>query len=894
MRKICAYIFAATLLVSAINFSVARAETPVQQSDLTSMGTRAFNDLTRCINTQHKLDVYYLVDQSNSLPLTDPTNARAAILASSLKALGSFGKNVEVNYSVGFFGSTFDSWRGWARVDPAKLDSEASRFSTEVKSRNKQNETNWLLGVQGATRELAKQQQVTHGCQSLIWLTDGGLWIHKAGAPSNELDQQAWDDASSTLCSSTFDNLRASNVSVFGILLKNDEALNKIAVTNPKYYAQNLQGMQLMRPFVEGQGTLGGASGNYVCGRPVQDSFSAGALLIAKDPVALALQFMILTATTQGGKQVVLPSGNPSNFTIEAGVRKFQLLTTSRNWVLTSPNGEKFSPGSTTIDIQNLNGVQQITVSEGKVLFGTWSFGFEKNVLVTNKLILFSGLDIVLDPGQLIAGSSGTISGQVVIQGTSKAINLDIYGRKDFAVNQVLSSGGNSPIGSAQISNTGKFSVAFQPSASQARLELRVTLNLLTKSGIALAPVSVSKFIDIHLPDNYPTLGMPIKLSDLKGPNGKAKGNLDLHGPQNGSGKICFSTNPSYGISIDRDTKKRVPTYIWSMQGVDTNGCVILLQNQVKQVSIQVSNSKAADASVIAELPTKFSSDKELGKEIHINSTIEFNSTVLRAPAWIVKVFLFVCGIGIPLLLLYLLNRSTSKLIFGTGIQRAEYSVVLDSTRGILAKDKSQLKPTADDFKFIPQQPDVPSYEERFGQLRAKVSALPLTDPWYEVQSLDGFRVLTMNSGPTRLKKRFLSGQISAIKPDMGLFWALQIAEKDIESFQSSSAVPGVLVVYKRNKVSVQTQYMDRVLDVTSTAGIWSRFLEMKMAPISKLEKGNSSEKSRSKFFSKKVMDSKNDVRVGKSNSSAVAPPPPPAIPGSAGSTASTPPPPPF
>ena len=53
----------------------------------------AFEDLGRCLQSQGKnkvLDVFYLVDESGSLQKTDPDNARADILSSSLQQLASF------------------------------------------------------------------------------------------------------------------------------------------------------------------------------------------------------------------------------------------------------------------------------------------------------------------------------------------------------------------------------------------------------------------------------------------------------------------------------------------------------------------------------------------------------------------------------------------------------------------------------------------------------------------------------------------------------------------------------------------------------------------------------------------------------------------------------------
>ena len=867
MKKLLSIVIIFLAAFSSLSITVPVANA-VEQTELTDIGKRAFEDLTRCINTKHILNVYYLVDQSDSLVQTDPDKSRAEILASSLRALGSFNTDVEVNYAVGFFGSKFDAWKGWTRVNSASVSSEAKSFAAEVRTRDKQSETNWLKGIDGASKLIAQQQKKTEGCQALIWLTDGGLWIHKPGAAINIIDQEAVDEAAGILCSTKFDELRSSNVSVFGVLLKNDTALRGLAKRNPTYFSENDRGMQYMRPLIEGKGDLAGGDSETVCGRPLQDSFSAGALLIAKDPVALALQFMILTGKSEGGIFGNLTAGNPTSFVIERGVRKFQLLTTSKDWTLTSPTGVTYNPGNTSIEIQNLSGVQQIIVKDDDIALGKWVFDYDKNIPVINKLLLFSGLDIKLDPIQLIAGKSGTIAGQVVVQGSGKKVNLKDY-IYSFSVSQVLSTGTTTSI-PASISDSGVFSVDFKPTASQAKLELRTTLILRTLTGQELAPVSISKFMDIHLPDNYPTLDLPIKLSDLKGSTGIATGTATLHGPLNGDGKICLSSDSQFGIGILRDSPKRKSGFEWSVTGLDENNCVSIKQGALAKITISATNKSPADSSVIADLPVNSISDKELGKTISFKAQINFNSSLLRAPALPVKLFLFFMGIGIPLLMLYLLNKLTAKLIFGTGIQRAEYPIIVDATRGILTREKSQLNPVADDFIFIPQQPDTVSFTDRIGQLRARVSMIPFVEPWYEAESISGYRILSIINISNRLKKRFISGQISPIKPDMGNFWAIQIAEKDLQNPQHSSAVPALLVVYKRNKVSMQKQHADRILEVIKTPGIWARLQEMKSAQLLQLKSRSEKEETKTKKF----RAAKEDGSLSQSGNT-VSPPPP-------------------
>lgn len=441
MKRPGALLTIAVLVMSSLALGTTSANAVIQNSPgLSAMGTRAFSDLTRCISTKQKLDVFYLVDQSNSLPMTDPGAARAGILATSLQELAGFDSKISVNYAVGFFGSSFDLWKPFTPVQTSTIASQAKNFGSEVKRRDTQNETNWLLGLDGAAKILRAQEKTSGACQALIWLTDGGIWLAQNGSPG-EIDQPAVDAASSTLCDATFYNLRKSNVSVFGVLLDNVQALKQIDKNNPIYYGQNDRGMALMRPLIEGSGSTLPGQPATTCGGEVLPNYSAGALLIAKDPIALALQFLILGGQTHGGTPTDLAPGNPTSFDIERGVRKFQLLTTSRSWSLISPTGTKYNNGTTQLDVQNLNGIQQISVAGSNLTLGKWQFGFDKTEQVSNRLLLFSGLEIQLDPGQYIGGQKTYIAGQVVVTGSSEKVKLSDYRTHDFEIDQVTSTG---------------------------------------------------------------------------------------------------------------------------------------------------------------------------------------------------------------------------------------------------------------------------------------------------------------------------------------------------------------------------------------------------------------------------------------------------------------------
>ena len=795
--------------------------------DLSATGTRAFTDLTRCINTKKALNVYYLVDESDSLKQTDPNQSRANILASSIRALGGF-KGVNIKYAYGFFGDAFDPVKPWTQLTPQTADAAAAGLAADVRPRNQKQNTNWQAGLEGAAAALKSQSQSGDACQALIWLTDGGLWLHEQNN-AGTMDANAVTRAAATLCNSTMESLRASNVSVLGVLLNNEGALAAIAKSNPTYYGQNLAGMQLMRPLLEGTGTLFSESGEVrSCGTvPIPTNYSPGALLIAQDPIALALQFLILTSGVEGGTQVQIPGTNPLDFRIEPGVRKFRLLTTSSSWTLTNSSGTKFDSHSPTIDVQSTNGVSQITVGPNIPIVGSWNFN-SQSANPTNRLILFSGLGITLNSGTLTAGQDGELSGAVtVVEGTGP-VDLSLYGSHHFTVQAVKSDGSIQNVINDTITNDGKFKTHFKPDENQGSLELRASLTLTTKSGQALLPISISSWLTVKVPSDYPTVMIPVKMSKLVEKKGAlSTGLIQLVGPKKGSGQVCFNEQANLGIVITRDSVNRKSGYTWKITDPLQNNCKSLASGDTVSVKLTVSNPTGADADVQASIPVVLKSDAHANNDIAFSAAIQL-PTSLNRPGYIWwSLAIIILSILLPLALLYFLNWQSARLIIGFGILRAVYKVRLDPNQGITDLNGSQLVVEASDFELVGANEDLRAYrDDRKPELlfTSHISRLPLGQPWHEVTPEQGGRIITMVPYPSRLNKRFQTGDTAPAQADLGNFWALVVTESQVKKAQERGYLEGELVIYKRDRFSTTDQYVDRVLDVVKTSGIWERF----------------------------------------------------------------------
>ena len=815
IKKILLVAFSALFMLSGVSTVGATShdgQGAKSNSALSENGQRAFADLGRCLQSQGKekvLDVFYLIDESGSLQGTDSEKKRAEILSSSLIQLASFRKDVTVNYSVGFFAHEYAVWKAWTTVNQGGIVSEAAKLDAEVRKRDQGDWTDWLKGINGAITELNAQHERTNGCSTLIWLTDGGIELETVDQTLDAIEQ---------LCTNRFDVLRKNNVTVLGILLKNDAYLDKLTSEEKK---QQLLRMAYMQPMIEGTGRLYDNTVRNCGSYPVPKNYRQGALFVAQDPKDLAFEFLKLPPQIEGCKESPSIRGDVSDFKIENGISDFQIVTKSPNWRLTDPTGKSLTAVSKEIRVFETAGASQIKVGTTQSGVGKWSFAGDDDAV----LYLCAGLDIVIDAGNdLIAGRPGSLSGKVILQRNGLPANLAIYASNHpITVQQIAGDGSSSaPVEAIQSAPSSFKLENFTPTAGQSELEIRVTLYLTTKDGFELAPISVAQKLEVRLPENYPSLkSTPITLSDLRKPDEPATGQAIFIAPVGTDGKVCIA--PNARVKVISDAVKREDSYVLKTSGVDATGCIQIRDGESDgKISISVSNSVTASAEVILEIPVTYYSDAEPGKSFTLGAPIEFTSFVPgqeNAKWW--TILLTILGIGLPLALIYLMSWLTTKIAFGRQVQRAAYPVMLTPTDRYTARDGSAIAIDGADFKIRPEQPDVRSFDDSVGTFRTKISKLVLAAPWFEVKAPEGTRIITLAHAAPQLKRRFSSGKLAPIPGDMGKIWALQVSDADLLKFEKSTPIPGTLVVFKRNNLANPNQFRDVFNGVTTKAGMW-------------------------------------------------------------------------
>jgi hypothetical protein len=214
-------------------------------------------------------------------------------------------------------------------------------------------------------------------------------------------------------------------------------------------------------------------------------------------------------------------------------------------------------------------------------------------------------------------------------------------------------------------------------------------------------------------------------------------------------------------------------------------------------------------------------SDSENNALIKDDVPVEFNTTVEKKLEWLIRLLLYVLGIALPWAFSYIQNRMTTKIAFGPKVQRATLPVLIHSTKGVTAPDGSPMLVKGEDFKFIPEQSDTNFYKDPMGEMRAKTSINVLRAPWFEVAATAGHRLVTMVPTTSMLRKRFVTGQLAPMKGNIDTFWAIQIKDADLINTAYATAIPGTLLIFKRNKLSQPNQHVDVVMKAVQTPGIW-------------------------------------------------------------------------
>lgn len=794
-------------------------------AQLSPVGERAVEDVRRCLSASDVLNVFYLIDNSGSLagfqdgrPGTDEDYRRVDVINQSLRSLSELsagGSTKKINFSMGFFSSSFSPAVAWTSLSKETLPDLEQNIANQITvAQPPGGFTHWEAGVADAHRALQAQQNIESGCQMMVWLTDGGINVNnslplteQSGVNLCGADFMGGNRAPAVV-NGAFNALRQSGVAVFAVLLDIDSQ------------TEDWQ-KELMRPLAEGTGLSGGQA--VTCGvNPIPPDYSAGAFIEANSVSALSTQFLKLAARISGGSDATMISKD--KISVPRGVARLQVIGVDGQAILTSPTGRALMQAA-----ENDGFIDAQITDESE--FGTWS------VTATDwspPAIVWGALALSPDRDPKVAGGADQSVGFSLQTDTGSNASVEDY-EFTLAVTMTYADGSTDTqsLPSSELS-AGSNSLSFFPNPAFSQVQIRYsTENLRTREGqVPLAALVAEQNVTITPPTHFPTVSNPVLTKALVGSISPAQGEFILNAPLDGNpGTVCvpglsggsFASDPQ----IVGDSAERLTGWNWALTpsaGAQLDGdCVLLGPGEQATLAYSASHPTSAD-SVVQALTEMTLGDGEGGlltvtKEIVFPSERIFFSSV----GVTVRVVLIALGVLLPFLVLYLVALLTTKAYHGRELRRAKFPVIYNSetkslalasggslTAADLGKDQFVFQPPVDDFTKL-NDPDL-------GTLAAVVSPNPLRAPWFEISPQPGNRIFSAKEAPPLFKTRFDAGKKALFSGDMSRLWVLNFSEAQLRAAHSGSPeIRGDLVVFSRDSFGSAVNMPDTMAGVLNT-----------------------------------------------------------------------------
>jgi hypothetical protein len=791
-------------------------------SDTSEYGKQSIDDLITCLNTAESLDVFYLVDSSESLDDTDPENERTKIISEDIRRwadVGTLLPNVKIQIAGALFSSSTARIADWQDLNSRNAKSVAEKFAKKINNDNLSNFTNWRAGL-----EEAYDQHKTRAsdCKVVIWFTDGGLW------PANPRSTQSLealeamcgpanngDITKSSSSQGIMAQMRSAGIRVFGILLN----VGSDKEPNEAFYRS------LMQPMIEekGQVTSGSGlpSGEIKCGEnlPAEErDYATGAFLEAQSAADIAYKLLGISFG-RWTEEECSPGGE---FWVDPGIDSVEFATDASSWQITDSKGvvKKSSTGSRDITTGPVK-IPEIKEPE------KWTFKTVDAKICA--LYVFPEIYMSLHDKSLISGKQGSITGQFVKSLTSNRIaDLSVYKSVEFSAKI-----DGKPFDSSLNKKTGTFEIKnYTPPTSSASAKVQATLSLKT-AHYDLKTLNLDKAKEIYSAGILPGVGGIKFVSDLVGANGKATAEVTIKAPtaKGVSSSVCFTTPQVISDGQDESAGKatdRSQDWDWKLVGLDENGCIEFLTgtNADQKVKFELSNIAQANARGQALFNYKISSGDIV--DLKDSQTAEFG-TQAETSSWLFWFWFFVllfAGLAIPFGILSYLNSKNARFTVGPGTFRGVIGLRLDrlNERLIVNTESGVLTDAQADLLFYKEAAS-PGGSKTFTDgpvsLTAKSPMWPLSAPKF-VAELDP--ALTVMGGEMLGRVKRAAGKLQVL--DFGRVASLAFLTLDSNlkvREEENSHLTGAdikLVIYLTNPAQDTDTFQKRVLRILAEPGL--------------------------------------------------------------------------
>lgn len=656
-----------------------------------------------CIAGGGSADLLLLIDESSSLQISDPGDARVESASYLLSQLATYadGAPNKLNVAISTFASDYSDLYDWTELNSGTLPGLQGSINS-LKSKVNGLETDYwsaLDGARGALADRAKGADGTGSCQAVVWFTDGGLDYEvrtteeskkafgneKVFAPGVELTseeriEEVRKAAVQDICRSggIADQMRSSDIALFGIGLKGSTAQQS--------------DFSFMRTVTTGK------DGDSTCGKlsdPVPGEFH-----LATDIDSLLFAFDGMSSV--GGDPLVQEKGicqkvecteEAHTFVLDRSTPSVQVLASadapSLMATVVSPSGKKFelsrgsigSPttakiGSSTVSYTWLSEeTYSLSLTMGqndKDWSGPWSLLFTDPVGETADKVSKTSVRIIgsLKPSLLNSKDlewrvGETLAGVTLglVDHTGKTVDpKSLLGRAALTATVTSSDGQRlefaRDLDKASISKPLDLDLSeFPVGAAELSMELTITTAASTSGGkttpgTVLEPAAVAVPLMLLAPSEFPVLPPKIDFGKTEG-----KPEMTVAIPLSGSGCVWLADSAPEIVA----SPESMGTIGITSPASSGSSCVAA-ENGTLDLTLTADDAGngTINGKTVVMIAPEGEPDKAMPVQMDFTASV---SRPLNTTNFILALLVaLLLGPGIPLLILYLAKRFVSKI----------------------------------------------------------------------------------------------------------------------------------------------------------------------------------------------------------------------------------------
>lgn len=706
-RKTRPIITAGIALTCALGLLSAGARpAAAEDAGLSPVASKTFNDLAACMEKPaSQLNVLYLLDASSSLEDdTDPQRLRGQILAQAIEQLGALSTERDVYYAVSSFDLGYQQRKEWSKLTPEEATEAADWAQNQYSWWGAGGGTNWLSALNGGLATMQAAPNAKSACQLMVWVTDGGINVN-GNKNAYDVNIAAMEEicgtnpvtGASTGTPAVVDAIRSAGIHLVAVALTSQAYLDTLSATD---LADEESKFSYLVPVSEGTGQVSnagltgdtGASLTYACGTsPVPDEWATGAFVRGASPIALAYQFSGITNRIRGGQPLGADIDVPGTFEVEPGINRVNIQLAGSAWSITGPDGAVVASSSaatpnTSVQSTTQGELVNVQIDEPALKPGTWKIDVT-DPQAKAQVYVYALLSGQIDIPDLRVGESSTITVDIVSDITGQTVKRADYSPSPLTA--TATSAGGAPVTLACTDDPAllRSSCTIEPT-SVGSTTIKAAQEVGSRQGRSLYRFT-GEFTEQVAPQAaYPQVRPDqVSLTALDGKHGQATGEITIVGPEKGSGQVCLPSADQ--IDITRDVVDRAATYVFGGSAWGT--CVTVGQGETKTAVFDVSNEVPATGTVTGAFVVELKSSES---DAVVTQQVTFTFDTIRQgtpPPWLLAL-LIVLGLALPIALLYLQARSSSKLAM-KGLQVAAVPVTLEFGAGYVSV--SRAKPAA-------------------------------------------------------------------------------------------------------------------------------------------------------------------------------------------------------